>query len=140
MAIARKRPAPVPEEGSARPNARLGREPIPSAKRTAFHHARTSPGVGTHVPEPAAQDADQLQIERRDELADCGLRVVDHVAAGFGMLTVGEPFMDRQHSSADAVTRVDDRHVRAHRRQFVRGGESSQAGTRDQDGGPGQIS
>ena len=48
------------------------------------------------------------------------LRLVDHVAAGFGVLPFGEAVADRPDPAADAVARVEHRHVGAERGEIVR--------------------
>ena len=39
------------------------------------------------------------------------LGLVDHVAAGLGVLIVGEPIANRPHPAANAVACIDDRDV-----------------------------
>ena len=48
------------------------------------------------------------------------LRLVDHVAADFGVLPFGEPVADGPDPAADAVARVENRHVGAERGEIVR--------------------
>ena len=55
------------------------------------------------------------------ERADLGLRRVDHVAAGLGVLAVGKCVADRPDAAADPVARLDDGDVGSVVRQVVRG-------------------
>ena len=86
----------------------LLRQPLPAARRVARDDPRPARSVGADVAEAAAQDARQLQPELAGQLADLVLLLVDHVAAGLGVLPLGEAVADRPDPAADAVARVDD--------------------------------
>jgi hypothetical protein len=60
--------------------------------------------------------------------------VVDHVAAGFGMLAIDERFADGVHASADAVTGIHDRDICAGGDQITRRRQTGEARTGDKDG------
>ena len=93
----------------------------------AVHDSRPSPRRLADVAEASAEDARQLQAELAGELANLRLILVDHVAAAFGVLPLGEGVADRPHAAADAIARVDDRDLRAGRDEIVRRGEACEA-------------
>ena len=120
------------------------RELAPSARDAAIDDARRLAGAGgarTHVAEAIAQDPGERQSQLAGQLADLLLRLVDHVAAGFGVLAVGEAVADRPDAAAHAVARLDDGHGRAHGREVVGGGQPREAGAGDEDrhAGEGRI-
>ena len=61
------------------------------------------------------------------------LRLVDHVAACFGVLSLGEAVANRPDASADAVAGLEDRDVGALGQQVERRRETGQAGAGDDD-------
>jgi hypothetical protein len=95
-------------------------QPRPPARRIPLHNLRLAGSIGADVREAAAKDARQLQAQLAGELADLVLRLVDHVAADFGVLPFGEPLTDGPNPAADAVARVENRHVGAERGEIVR--------------------
>ena len=97
-----------------------------------MNDARCTRAVLTHVAETAAQDARQLQPDVVGEAADLLLRLVDQIAARFGVLLFGEPVANRPDASADAVARVDDGDRCAARGEIARGGEACESGARDE--------
>ena len=99
---------------------------LPAALR-ALNDPRAARAVAPHVAEAAAQDARQLQPELAGERPDLVLRLVDHVAAGFGVLALGEAVADRPHAAADAVARLDHRDVGAFVQQIACGGETGKS-------------
>ena len=86
----------------------LFRHPLPAARGAARGDLRLPGAVGPHVAEAAAEDPRELQPELLGELADLRLVLVDQVAAGLGVLAVGEAVAQRPDAAADAVARVDD--------------------------------
>ena len=89
--------------------------------------------VGAHVAEAAAENSRQLAGRATRPAAGSRLLLVDQVAAGLGVLAMGEAFVDGPDASADAIARVDDDDVGAHRHQVVRGGETGEACAGDED-------
>ena len=63
------------------------------------------------------------------------LVLVDHVAAGLGVLPVDEAVANRPDAAADPVARLDDGDGRAHRGEVARGHQSREAGAGHQDRG-----
>jgi hypothetical protein len=61
------------------------------------------------------------------------LRLVDHVAARFGVLGIGEAVADGQDAPADAIARIDDRDVRAEGNEIARRDEPRKTGARDEN-------
>ena len=95
------------------------RQPRPPARRIALHNLRPAGSIGADVREAAAKDAGQLQAQLAREPADLVLRFVDHVAAGLGVLPIGEAVADGPDAAADAVAGVEDRHVGPERDEIV---------------------
>ncbi len=62
------------------------------------------------------------------------MALVDHVAAGFGMLAVNEAVSARQDAAADAVARLEDGDRRTQGRQVPGGDEAGQTGARHENG------
>jgi len=56
--------------------------------------------------------------------------LVDHVAAGLGVLRFDKPLAGREHASADVVARLDNRHFGAPRRQIARSTQTGEAPAR----------
>ena len=67
------------------------------------------------------------------------LRLVDHVAAGLGVLAIGEAIADRPHAAAGTLAGLDDGDRRAHGRQVVCRGQAGKAGAYHQHARPRQI-
>src|SRR5262249_19069896 len=67
------------------------------------------------------------------------LTVVDHVAAGFGRLAVGEAVADGPYASAGAASRVDHGDAGAERHQVAGGGEPRKSGARHQNRHAAQV-
>ena len=107
---------------------------IPATKGAAIDDARPSRGTGggVHVAETAAQNSRELETQRVGEIPDLVLRLIDHVAARFGVLSVRESVADRPHAPAQALAGLDDRDGRAHGRQVVRRRQAGKAGARDE--------
>ena len=116
-------------------SARRLRQSLPTPRRVAADDVRLAGRVGPDVAEAAAQDARQLEAELLAEIADLVLGFVDHVAAGFGVLAFGETVADGPHAAADAVARIDHRHVRAERREIPRGGKAGESCAGNEHGG-----
>jgi hypothetical protein len=86
------------------------------------------------VESPAvSQDAHRLEAQLLCEAEDCVLLVFDQVRATLGMLTVGEPVAQGPHAAADAIARLDDRHVGAVLFQHSASHQPRQPGARDDD-------
>jgi hypothetical protein len=68
------------------------------------------------------------------EPPDIFLLVVNEVATGLCMLAFGKAIANRQHSSADAVSRFHDRHACPVLPETNGGGESGESGTDDENG------
>jgi hypothetical protein len=66
--------------------------------------------------------------------------LVDHVAAGFGVLRFDEALTGREHAASDMVARLDNRHFGAPRCQIAGRTQTGEAATSDQHGNPGEIS
>ena len=111
----------------------LLREPRPPARCVALHDLRLAGSIGADVPEAAAQDACELQPQVGGELADFVLLLVDHVAAGFGVLPLGKAVADRPHAPANAIARVHDGDLGAQRGEIARGREPREARAGHQD-------
>ena len=90
--------------GRLTPRSSLG-EPFPAARRVARDDLRPAGLIGAHVAEAAAQNPRQLETELAGQLADLVLLLVDEVAAGLGVLALGEAVADRPDAAADAVAR-----------------------------------
>ena len=83
--------------------------------------------VRAHVAESVAQDARERETQRRGEVADFRLRLVDHVAAGFRVLPLQEPVSHRQDPSAHTIACIQNGHICAHREQIVSRGVEVEA-------------
>jgi thiosulfate/3-mercaptopyruvate sulfurtransferase len=67
------------------------------------------------------------------------LLFVDHVAAGFGVLVLGEAVPNSPRAAADAVARLDDGDRGAAADKIVRGHQAGQPGARDEHRHAGEI-
>ena len=99
-----------------------------------MHDSRLARSVLPHVAKAAAQDPRELQPDCFGEAPDLVLRVVDQVAAGFGVLVLGKAVPNRPHASAHAIARVDDGDGSAARREVARRRQSRQSGAGHQHG------
>ncbi len=116
-------------------------ELAPSARDASGEDARRLAGPGgarTQVAEALAKNPGERQPQFAGQLADFLLRLVDHVAAGFGVLAVRKAVADGPDAAAHAVARLDDGHRRAHGREVVSRGESGETCPGDQDRYTGQ--
>jgi hypothetical protein len=66
------------------------------------------------------------------QVADFVLRLIDHVAAGFGVMALGEAVPDGPDAAAHPVAGVDDGYRRPGRREVVGCGEAGEAGACDE--------
>ena len=66
-------------------------------------------------------------------MTDLGLLLVDHVAAGFGVLLLDESVAQRPDAAADAVSRFDDGDLGAAGQQIARGGEAGESRAGDEN-------
>ena len=71
------------------------------------------PAAIRRLKESSPRDITVGGAELAGEAANLALFLVDHVAAGFGVLRVGEPFARGEDAPADAVSRFDDGDLRA---------------------------
>ena len=83
---------------------------------------------------PAAETREsRIPPELSGQRSNLDMIVVDHVAAGFGVLTLGEAVADGPHAAADTIARFEDGDRRAHGGQIVGGGEPRETRTGDED-------
>ena len=87
-----------------------------------------------HERKPLPQNRAHGQTVLVGEPPDVFLRAVNEVATGLCMLAFGKAIANRQHSSADAVLRLHDRHACAVLLETDGGGESSESGADDKNG------
>ena len=90
-------------------------------------------GVGPRVAEAAAQNPRQLQAQLLRELPNLVLRLVDQIAARFGVLLLDERIANRPDAAAEPAARVDDGDLGAVADQIARRGQAGEPGADDED-------
>ena len=108
------------------------RQTLPSTCCAAARDPRPAGAVQADVAKASPENARERQPKLFRELTDLELRLVDHVAAGFGVLAVGEAVADGPDAPADAIARVDDRDVRA-QDEIARRDEPRETRARDEN-------
>ena len=79
------------------------------------------------------ENADRLQAQLAREADHVCLLAFDQVGARLGVLPLGKSFTQRMDASADAIPRLDDRHVGPMGLELSRRSQAGQTGTRYED-------
>jgi hypothetical protein len=136
----RRIPASLGESIEPAVRCELFRHSSPPAREVTLHDPDASARVGPDVSETAPEHRRELQAEFLGQPLDLGMGVIDHVAAGLGVLRFGEPVSYGQHTPPDTVARFDDGDIRAQGRQIAGGGQAGQASPGDENGHSSQLS
>ena len=106
---------------------------IPSALDAATDDLRTTRAIRARVAEAALENFRERQAQFVRQRAHFLVVGVNHVAACLGVLPLGEAVVQRPHTTADAVARLDDGHCGAAGHQVVRRGKAGEPRAGDED-------
>ena len=130
----RRIPAPFGQRVRPGEAAQLVGQALPAALGIAGQDLRAAGLIRTDIAEAAPENVCQPEPELRGEIADLVLFLIDHVAAGLGVLAFGKAVPDCPDASAHAVADVNHGDGGAQRDEIASRGEPGEARARHQHG------